>query len=55
MILSLNTDLITSRVLQSLNIHFLPLHQALCLLVPATAELVFLLAFSKGELQVHPF
>jgi hypothetical protein len=55
MILSLNTDRIILRVLQNLNIPFPPLHPALCLLVPATAELVFLLAFSKDELQVHPF
>jgi hypothetical protein len=55
MILSLNTDLLTSRVLQSLNIHFPPLHPALCLLVLATAESAFLLVFNKDELQVRPF
>jgi hypothetical protein len=55
MILSLNTDRIILRVLLNLNIHFPPLHQALCLLVLATAESAFLLVFSKDELQVRPF
>jgi hypothetical protein len=55
MILSLNTGLIISHVLQSLNIHFRPLHQVLCLLVLATAESVFLPVSSKGEPQVRLF